>query len=117
MLALTSTAVLIGGAQSLGRPKPSWMELPSGEDVQVLHVEWAENVAIWIEVAVPGRDEPTLYALPWNEENAAKLNTAEEKAKQQGTAVMIKSPFGIRNNGEFIPYPKPIAPLPPKGGQ
>ena len=114
LLALTSTAVLIGGAQSLGRPKPSWLELPSGRDVQVLHVEWVEGKAIWLELAVPGRDEPTLYALPWDEQSAAKMHAAEEEAKKTGEPVMMKSPFGLMNNGEFEPYAKPVQPLPPK---
>lgn len=115
LLAVTSATVLIGGATALGRPKPSWLELPSG-DVQILHVEMAEGRAIWVELVVPGRDEPMLYALPWNEDQAAKIHAAEERGKIAGAAVMMKSPFGLMNNGDYQPYPRPVQPLPPKGG-
>lgn len=116
LLALASITVLAGGAAALGRPKPAWLELPSGEDVQVLHVEMEEGRAIWLLLAVPGRSEPTLYALPWSERQAAGLYHAEQEAKQKGGAVMMGNPFGVLNNGTEQPYPKPVQPLPPKGG-
>jgi hypothetical protein len=114
LLAVTTITVLAGRMQALGRPKPAWLELPSRADVEILHVEYREGHAIRVELALPDVAEPMLYALPWSEDQAARLHDVEKVAKAMGTTTMMPAPFGPLYDGERQPYPKPVQPLPPK---
>jgi hypothetical protein len=116
LLAVVYLAVLIGGARLLGRPLPSWLELPDQRDAQVLAASFDEGKAIYVWLRVPWADEPRAYALPWSESTAAALHDVMQQVQANGgSGAMMRAPFGSHTPDEQRPaYLQPVAALPPK---
>ena len=79
----------------LSRPKPAHMELfyEDVPEVVLLHASWEEDVALYILVEIPGVEEPRLYILPWNREEAEKFEQAMEEGEDKNEEVRIGNPF------------------------
>ncbi|MFO1056749.1 MAG: hypothetical protein U1E53_07245 [Dongiaceae bacterium] len=118
LLAVLYAAVLVGGARLLGRPLPSWLELPDQRDAELLSASFDEGKAIYVWLRVPWADEPRAYVLPWSEATAASLHDVMRQAEAEdggGSAAMMRAPFGARTPDQEHPaYLQPVAALPPK---
>lgn len=78
----------------LSRPKPVGMDWASEhlEDSSVLAARIEEEESIFLWLAMPGADEPRSFVIPWTEEAARQLHSAQQGAEQQGTDVKIRRP-------------------------
>ena len=79
----------------LSRPKPiafEWTQLDI-EEANVLGARMEEDKAIYLWLALDGVAEPRSYVLPWNEEMAKQLHSAQRKAEAEGAAVRMNQPF------------------------
>lgn len=101
----------------LSRPKPfshEWLHRDLTQ-ATVLGARLAEGESIFVWLELPGINEPRAYVLPWNEELAKQLHSAQAQAQEQGTEVSMRTPFkrtGDAQDEQF--YAKPQEPLPVK---
>ena len=117
LLGLLYAAVLLGGAQVLGRAKPAWLGLPAAREVEVIAAAYNEPVAIYVWCREAGSLEPRAYVLPWREMLAAELHQALRASEEDGVPVMLKLPLGPWSPAvPAMPYPAPQPPLPLKQG-
>ena len=103
----------------LSRPKPAHMELfyKDVPEVVLLHASWEEDVALYILVEIPGVDEPRLYVLPWDREEAEKFEQAMDEGEDKNEEVRIGNPFfnADEEDRERLIYTTPSKPLEQKG--
>ena len=103
----------------LSRPKPAHMELFYKDipEVILLHASWEEDVALYILVEIPGLDEPRLYVLPWNREEAEKFQQAMEEGEDKDEEVRIGNRFynAAGEDRERLIYTTPAKPMAQKG--
>jgi hypothetical protein len=120
VLLLVSVAGL--AMTSLGLPRPIWADPWMPDKVVVLGYALDEPKSIDLMIATPGG--PRLYRLPWNEQSAADLNDASQKAKAQHLSLVASlngqgkpGSRGVQNKEQPKFYPEPRAPLPDKQGE
>ena len=103
----------------LSRPKPAHMGLfyKDVPEVVLLHASWEEDVALYILVEIPGVEEPRLYILPWNREEAEKFEQAMEEGEDKNEEVRIGNPFfnSDEEDRERLIYTTPSKPMAQKG--
>ena len=103
----------------LSRPKPAHMELFHKDvpEVVLLHASWEEEVALYILVEIPGVEEPRLYILPWNREEAERFQQAIEEGEDKDEEVRIGNPFfnADEEDRERLIYTTPAKPMAQKG--
>ncbi len=106
--------------EGMGRPKPLQVEWPwttsAANRAQVLAAIPLEDVAIYVWLAMPARQDPQSYVLPWSTEKAQELQNAMSKAEAEGTAVEMA--IGSYESGldtrEPLFYALPQPPMPAK---
>ena len=79
----------------LGRPKPIEMEWSRQQlsEAAVLGARLEEGKAIYVWLGIDGVEDPRSYSLPWDQELAKQLNSAQRTAQQNGTQVHMRLPF------------------------
>jgi len=106
---------------SLGLPKPLWIEPGMPEKAVVLGYALEEPRSIVLMIAMPGG--PKLYRMPWDEQAAAGLHDAAERAKAQHTTLVAALKTGkpglpgLPSKETPMFYPAPRAALPEKQGE
>lgn len=101
----------------LSRPKPVSLEWSAQNlaEATVLGAQFKEGEKIFLWLRVDGIEEPRYYAQPWNEQVARQLHGAQQEAKDLGTEVRMKQPFGeTQDDSDMIFYALPQPALPPK---
>lgn len=107
----------------IGRPKPvevEWVR-SSIEEAKVIGYVLAEDQGIYLYLGIPGEDEPMSYKLPWDRKTAEQIQKAGEKARRQGTDLMVRNPFGSlfeksleERERMFYSMPQPKSPDKPR---
>jgi hypothetical protein len=119
-------AMLLGsiagmGILSLGQPKPVWAGCNLTKESTVLAFSLDEGRAVYLWLQTDGAP-PLSCALPWDEKQAAQINSAAEDAKAQGVPLKIQMKGakpgqpGTKDDEKPLAYPAPVPPLPPKQG-
>lgn len=101
----------------LSRPKPMHLEWEHRDlsKATVLSAQLQEDVGIFLWLQIPDVDEPRAYRLPWDEQLAKELFSAQNAAETAGTDVRMKEPFDrSEDKDEAVFYAEPQAALPPK---
>ncbi len=101
----------------LSRPKPVSLEWTSRDlsEATVISAQFKEGDRIFLWLRVDGVDEPRYYALPWDEDVAKELYSAQQEADDKGTEVRMNRPFARNHDqSEMMFYALPQAPLPLK---
>ena len=104
----------------LSRPKPVQVEwIQRGlEEAEVLAVQYREDQAIYLWLALAGTEEPRAYSLPWSDQAAKQLHEAMREAESQGTGVAMRMPFEPSyDESEPLFYARPQEPPPDKAQQ
>jgi hypothetical protein len=104
---------------SLGRPRPPVFDAPSGT---VVGFRFDEPRAIYLWMLPPGERAPTAFALPWSEHQAAQLQEAAERARQEGEPLQAqrtdrptaRSGLHLTAQDSLRFYPAEHQALPPK---
>jgi len=113
------TILYVAILELLSRPKPAHMELFHKDvpEVVLLHASWEEEVALYILVEIPGVEEPRLYILPWNREEAERFQQAMEEGEDKNEEVRIGNPFfnADEEDRERLIYTTPAKPMAQKG--
>lgn len=103
----------------LSRPKPVEMDWATRnlQDARVLASRIDENDSIFLWVAVNGLNEPRSYVLPWSEETARALHSAQRGAEQEGTDVKIRRPSEAGQDNQEPMFYAPPQDTPPEKQQ
>lgn len=112
-------------ADLLSRPKPvrlAWAE-DAAEEAVVLGSALQEGKAIYLWLALPEKEEPRAYRLPWSTAKAEQLEEARRRAEEPGNTgtVKVRRPFEGETSEEVpeqmfyapaqpTPPPKPVEP-------
>ena len=102
----------------LSRPKPITLEWAKRDltEATVLGANLREGQGIYLWLQVSGVEEPRAYVLPWDQELAQQLHSAQREADSSGTGVRMRKPF---TNGrdesiaKFYAPPQPASPPKP----
>ncbi|MGF1476787.1 MAG: hypothetical protein ACFB6S_14610 [Geminicoccaceae bacterium] len=101
----------------LSKPKPislEWLQGDASEaDVLASRMVEGEGIFLWLQLS--DLEEPRSYVMPWNQENAEKLQEAMREAEEQGSSVRMRNPFEPSLDDaepKFYALPQPA--LPPK---
>jgi hypothetical protein len=110
-------ATYVSVVELLSRPKPIALEWkqPNFAEAKVLAADMREGENIYLWLRMPGVEEPRFYVLPWDQELAKQLHSAQRDASARGTAVHARNLFKTSQNREqpkFYAMPQPA--LPPK---
>jgi hypothetical protein len=101
----------------LSQPKPISLEWKQRDltKADVLGMDLREGQGIYLWLRMPGIQEPRSYVLPWDQELAKQLYSAQRAAEENGTGVQVKRPF-TRSLDQDRPvfYALPQPPRPPK---
>lgn len=106
-----------GGIELLGRPKPLRLEWQPLAEADVLSAHAVENQAIYVWIRLPAVPEPRAYVLPWSQKAAEQLQTAEQRAGEQGTGIKVRLALDSAHSDESRFYAMPQPPRPPKNAQ
>lgn len=110
-LVLLPAILISGGAlgSALGFPIPYWPGITIGKGkVTVLGFKVDRGKAVYILI---DGNPPRYYQLPYNARQAQALQDAKRQAGKKGT---VKATVGEGDQGDFVPWPVPQPPLPPK---
>ncbi len=113
LVALFGIGAWAAGVALMGTPRPATHEmLASWDDLQVLAYELDEGRAIYLWVQ---REQPVAYQLPWTMDQARQLHEAAQQAEQEERGLRMKRETPTNSaEGEWVFYPEPVHPLPPK---
>lgn len=109
-------ALFFGYSDMLGRPKTARLEVfrTSMQNAEIIGSYLKENDGIYLWLKLQGLNEPRYYKLPWNQKMATALQSAiAENARQHGSGVGMKMPFGRsldREQPKFYALPQPKLP-------
>jgi hypothetical protein len=113
------SGVVMAVLGSLGLPRPG-CNLTKEATVIAFSLDEGHAIYLWLQTA----GAPLSCELPWNEKQAAQISDAAGDAQSQGVALKIKvkgtgkpGEPGTKDDEEFLAYPAPQAPLPPKQGE
>ena len=106
IFALFAVLSLASILDSLGAPKPFWMEWR--KDLYVVALEYDPGVSIFVWVR---GNPPIAYSMPWSEKQAEQLERGLREAKEKGNAGLL---IYRTDYGEFVPYPEPVRGAPYK---
>lgn len=109
-LGLMATVGYLAVIELQGRPRPIAFDMFAAQEREVLAFRFIEGEAIFLWTS--GEGEPMSWRLPWNAEQARKLYSLTEEAKERGGNVMLRPGEDIDSPQMF--YRSEIEPLPPK---
>ena len=103
--------------QLLSMPKPASYEWwhDTADEATVLGSSMQENQGIYLWLQLPGVPEPRAYVLPWSQELAEQLQSAQREAEENRSGVQMRMPFEPSlddREAKFYALPQPA--LPPK---
>ena len=118
-LLLTVLLLPLGYAQYvelLSKPKPRQLEWLKrhAKEAEILGVSFHEGKAIYMWLRVDGAAQPSYYVFPWDLRFAERLQEDVEDAIRRGGKLMMREPFGRKENSELgdlnteVELPKPM---------
>lgn len=111
VVCVTSAGLWAAGVHMAGTPRPVAHDVVAAwSDVPLIAYSLDEGHAIFLWVQ---RDEPIAYVLPWSLPLAKQLHRAGQEAQGSKRGMRV-SRRGIPGFGEWVAYPEPVPPLPPK---